>query len=165
MIRSVVALLTGMAALGLARAEDSRAPDSNVAEAKQIVQQFFSRLKGELQGAMKHGGPVKAIQVCQQRAPAIARELSEQTGWDVGRTSLKLRNPANQPDAWELGVLNKFEERKAAGEDPLQICVTCHGSDLAPELEAQLDRLYPNDQARGFRAGDIRGAFTLSKPL
>jgi hypothetical protein len=46
-----------------------------------------------------------------------------------------------------------------------ELCVACHGSDLAPEREAQLDRLYPNDQARGFGADDIRGAFTLSKPL
>ena len=117
-------------------------------------------------------------------------DLSEKTGWDVARTSLKLRNPANQPDAWELAVLNKFEERKAAGEDPAQIaygevieqdgkktfrfmkaiptaelCLSCHGSELSPELQAQLDQLYPTDQARGYQLGDIRGAFTLQKPL
>ena len=28
-----------------------------------------------------------------------------------------------------------------------------------------IDDLYPTDQARGFSAGDIRGAFTLRKVL
>ena len=190
MKRTTTGLFSCLLIMGLAHAGDAPAPDPNVAEAKQIIQEFFSQLKGELQAAIKAGGPPNAVQVCQKRAPAIAHDLSEKTGWDVARTSLKLRNPANQPDAWELAVLNKFEERKAAGEDPAQIaygevieqdgkktfrfmkaiptaelCLSCHGSELSPELQAQLDQLYPTDQARGYQLGDIRGAFTLQKPL
>lgn len=190
MNRTVTGLFACFFCIGLAHASDAPAPDPNAAEAKQIIQEFFSQLKGELQAAMKAGGPPNAVQVCQKRAPAIAQDLSQKTGWDVARTSLKLRNPANRPDDWELAVLNKFEERKAAGEDPAQIaygevveqdgkkafrfmkaiptaelCLSCHGSELSPELQAQLDKLYPTDQARGYSLGEIRGAFTLAKPL
>jgi len=39
----------------------------------------------------------------------------------IGRTSLKLRQPKNAPDAWELEQLQRFEQRKAAGENPAAI--------------------------------------------
>jgi hypothetical protein len=167
------------------------AEDANVAEAKGIVKRFAETLQGELQTAMKEGGPVKAIEICQQRAPAIAQALSEETGWDVGRTSLKVRNAArNAPDDWERQVLVRFDERQAAGEDvqPMafsevveadgqktfrfmkaipagDVCMACHGTAITPEVAAALDAAYPDDQARGYTPGQVRGAFTLSKPL
>ena len=68
--------------------------------------------QGELQAGLKAGGPTEAIAVCKDKAPAIAKSEQQKSGWaDVGRTSLKLRNPANKPDDWELAVLNKFEQR------------------------------------------------------
>ncbi|MFD2111782.1 Tll0287-like domain-containing protein [Thiorhodococcus fuscus] len=166
------------------------AMDPNSAEAKGIVKQFATRLQGELQAAMKQGGPIKAISVCKERAPAIASSLARSSGWEVGRTSLKVRNTQNTPDDWERSVLTAFEERKTAGESvatmaysevvdteqgqrfrfmkaiPTQeVCLACHGSSLSPEVTAALDKHYPEDQARGYAVGDIRGAFTLSKPL
>jgi len=165
--------------------------DTNLEEAKDIVKAFASDLKAELQAALNAGGPTNAIRVCKERAPAIAADYSARTGWDVGRTSLKLRNPAaNAPDAWEKQVLLKFEERKASGEDvktmavaeltqtdggkrfrymqalpTSELCLVCHGEALAPAVGTALDEAYPQDQARSFSLGDIRGAFTLSKPL
>ena len=165
--------------------------DPNVAEAKAIIQAFFGNLKGELQTAIQSGGPASAVTICNAKAPGIANAMSAKTGWDVGRTSLKLRNPnVNAPDAWEQAVLVRFEERKAAGESvetmayaetveangaktfrfmkaipTAELCLTCHGTDLVPEVAAEVDKFYPDDQATGFALGDIRGAFTLSKPL
>ncbi|EGV28587.1 hypothetical protein ThidrDRAFT_3655 [Thiorhodococcus drewsii AZ1] len=167
------------------------AMDPDIAEAKGIVKQFATRLQGELQSAMQQGGPIKAISVCKERAPAIASSLAHSSGWEVGRTSLKVRNTTqNTPDDWERAVLTTFEERKAAGESvktmayseivdteqgqrfrfmkaiPTQeVCLACHGSNLSPEVTAALDKNYPEDQARGYAPGDVRGAFTLSKPL
>ena len=159
-------------------------------EGRKIVKSFFEELKGELGKAMKEGGPVNAIQVCQIEAPAISIGTSERTGWRVARTSLKLRNPANTPDFWERQVLKSFEARKAGGEDvkkmeqaeiltvdgqrtfrymkaipTAELCLNCHGPNIKPEVEAKLQELYPYDKARGFNVGDIRGAFTLSKPM
>ena len=169
----------------LAETLDERAQASRAA-----VQQFAGMLKGELQAGMKAGGPTQAIGVCRDKAPEIAAQISKEKGWDVGRTSLKTRNPANTPDAWEREVMNKFEARKAAGEDvkylehfevvehdgkrefrymkaiPTQaMCLGCHGADLSPEVVKTLDRLYPEDKARGFAEGDLRGAFTITQPM
>lgn len=111
--------LAGVSALVLLAPAFADPPvDPSAVEAKALVKEFFSSLKGELQGAIAKGGPASAIAVCKERAPAIARSLSDKSGWDVGRTSLKLRNPLlNAPDAWEKQVLLEFEERKAGGED------------------------------------------------
>lgn len=45
------------------------------------------------------------------------------------------------------------------------LCLACHGESINPDLAAAIDKAYPDDKARGFKTGDIRGAFTLSKPL
>ena len=175
---------------GLALAAEET-PNPNVAEAKDIIKEFATRLQGELATAIKGNGPVEAINVCYDRAPAIAEDLSAQTGWEVGRTSLKARNVAdNSPDDWETMVLKRFDERQADGEDvktmayaevvegkdgkrfrfmkaipTSEICLACHGQEIAPEVVEALDAAYPDDQARGYSVGEVRGAFTLSKPL
>ncbi len=185
-----IAVLTLASVLVVGNAVADQTSDQLKEEAKGVIQTYFGQLKGELQAAMKAGGPVNAIEVCNTRAPTIAHDVSGQSGWQVSRTSLKLRNQGNAPDAWELAVLKKFEERKAAGQDPKSIafaevveqdggktfrfmkaiptgkvCLNCHGADLKPEVAAKLDEMYAKDNARGFKAGDLRGAFTLSKSL
>ena len=44
-------------------------------------------------------------------------------------------------------------------------CLICHGQAVDAELRAHLAELYPSDKATGFALGDIRGAFTLVRPL
>lgn len=166
------------------------APSPQVQEAKGLIKTFADSLKGELEAAIKSGGPTKAVQVCKERAPAIAADISAKSGWAVGRTSLKVRNRGlNAPDDWERTVLERFDARHAAGEpaDNLafgevvevngtrafrfmkaiptgELCLACHGTQIAPQVAAALDDAYPGDQARGYKVGDVRGAFSLSKP-
>ncbi|WP_456413511.1 Tll0287-like domain-containing protein [Thiolapillus sp.] len=161
----------------------------NVMEARKIIKQFATELKGELQKAMKEGGPVNAISACNSKAPGIAANISASSGWSVARTSLKPRATANAPLPWERKVLEEFEAKKAAGADPktldysdvveedgkkvfrymkaiptAKVCLNCHGGDeVKPEVVMRLKSLYPADQARGFKEGDIRGAFVLKK--
>ena len=159
-----------------------------IEKSKEISKAFMTELKGELEAAMKEGGPVKAISVCNLKAPKIAQHHSELNNLTVSRTSLKIRNPANAPDAWEKKVLTSFEARKAKGESPDvlafseitdengqkyfrfmkaiptgEVCLKCHGSNLDAAVTSKLDELYPNDQARGYNAGDIRGAFSIKQ--
>jgi len=181
---ALVAALTATTAVHAADAETLKG------EAKKVAMSFGGPLKKALGAGMKNGGPVNAIGVCNEKAPGIAAKAATDSGWEVGRTSLKLRNPNNEADAWELNVLNLFEARKAAGEKPdalafgevvetngqkqfrfmkaigtADVCLSCHGKDIKPEVAAKLDGLYPDDKARGFSKGDIRGAFTLKKNL
>jgi hypothetical protein len=44
------------------------------------------------------------------------------------------------------------------------LCLTCHGSELAPGVAEQISELYPEDHAIGFEAGDLRGVFWLEFP-
>lgn len=164
--------------------------EERAAQSRAAAQAFMGQLKAELQAAIKAGGPESAIGVCKDKAPRIAASLGDAKGWKVGRTSLKVRNPANAPDDWERSVLQEFEARKAAGEDlqtmekadvveaggkrsyrymkaipTADLCVVCHGAVVPPAVEAKLQALYPEDQARGFEPGDLRGTFTITQPM
>ena len=162
-------------------------PDQNQLkqEAVAIVKQFGGSLKPQLQQAMKSGGPVHAIEVCSEQAPAIAEGLSNSSGWKVKRVSLKARNSSNATaDSWEKKVLEQFDQRQAAGETAEkmayaeivdgkfrfmkaqgteQVCLNCHAAEIKPEVEAALKEKYPHDKARGYTLGQIRGAFSLTK--
>lgn len=157
------------------------------ARGAQIAAQLQGRLKSRLEAAIAQGGPVAAIGVCRDEAPGIASEVSAATGAVVRRTSLRVRNPANEPDAWERKGLERFEQLKAGGADlaavefnerlvvdgrpvrrylkpivTLPLCTTCHGTSVSPELSAAISARYPTDRATGFAQGDLRGAFSVT---
>lgn len=149
---------------------------------------LFQRLSGELASAMANGGPAAAILVCKDRAPAIAAEIQSTSGVDIGRTALRVRNPANAPDEWERATMASFAAQREAGEEwasmsatlldgmhlrwmrpiPLgSMCASCHGDAAAITAETRraLSDSYPHDQAVGFSTGDLRGAFTARVSL
>lgn len=162
-------------------------------ESRQVTGAFFKALAGELQREMQAGGPVQAIGVCKDVAPKIASELSRQHGYKVSRVSLKTRNPVlGAPDAWEQQQLAEFDRKVAAGADPktleasgvveepagryfrylkaipvAEVCVACHGpaDKLAEPVRAKIAQDYPHDRALGYSVGQIRGAFTVKRPL
>lgn len=157
--------------------------------ARQTVRLFKDRLKGELHAAIKADGAAQAISLCQTVAPDLATALSDDSGFEVARTSLKLRNPENAPGPWELEVLKQFQEKAAGGADPDklehhaevvtpegdrllrymrgiavgEICLACHGTDIKADVRAELVRYYPDDKATGYKLGELRGAFSLVK--
>jgi hypothetical protein len=140
-------------------------------------------LKRSLKGALVAGleeGPINAISVCRVQAPELAKKASN-AGVKVGRTSRKLRNPANAPKPWMEPFLELYEtdpesrepaavivdEQTVGYVEPIfmqPLCVTCHGETLAPDLAAKIGELYPNDQATGYAAGDLRGVFWAELP-
>ncbi|PVZ67627.1 Tll0287-like domain-containing protein [Pelagibaculum spongiae] len=159
-------------------------------QAKQVIKQLASTLKGELKKAVKSGGPMAAIQTCNLQAPKIAQSISSQGDWKIRRTALKVRNPNNVADAWEQAGLEQFQQQIAQGADPMKLvkkeifevdgkkhlrllkaiptgegCLNCHGSNLKPPIAQALAKLYPQDQATGFKQGELRGAFSLQKAL
>ncbi|SDH16602.1 Protein of unknown function [Pseudomonas benzenivorans] len=179
---AILGLLPALAAAGAGVPADL---DSLEHEAAGLIPAFQQQLLQTVQTALKAGGPEQAVQACQQLAPGIAAAHSR-SPWTVGRTALRLRNPDNRADAWERQVLEDFARRQQAGEDLAQMsasavvageyrymkaiatgepCLACHGQAIEPELAALIEQRYPNDQAQGFRLGELRGAFTLRRPL
>ncbi|TVP84886.1 MAG: DUF3365 domain-containing protein [Thioalkalivibrio sp.] len=179
----MIPVAMALAAVAPAQAESV---DERIAASQEAIQEFAQTLQGHLMEAMQEGGPTEAISVCRQVAPQIAEDISAETGWSVGRTSLKLRNPDNAPDAWEREVLEHFEARHAEGvpaselayhetvqEDGEEmfrlmraiptggLCLTCHGSEPSGDIQHALEQMYPEDQAIGYSEGDVRGAFTI----
>ena len=163
-------------------AETTTETDPRVTQSRQAVMLFADTLIAELKYSLEEGGPDRAIRVCHIEAPQIAKDISDHHNWQISRTSLKTRNPKNNPDEWETEVLQQFEQRKQNGEAiatleyyettkegfrymkaiPTKgLCLTCHGETLAEPVKATLAELYPEDKATGFKLGDIRGAFTI----
>jgi hypothetical protein len=179
-----------MLGISAASAADTNAqPDVMKDKSRAVAVGFLDKLRGQLMDALQAGGPTGAIEACQQIAPVAAEQAGEAAGATVRRTSLKLRNSKDAPDAWGKAMLEQFDARKAAGEKPATIeagawadgpqgrfyrymkaiptgemCTQCHGQTIAPAVQAKLHELYPRDKATGFAVGDLRGAVSISWP-
>jgi len=187
-----LALLPATLLVGCASTPSAEQQAAMVAEARKAAGGLIQTLGGELQSAMRAGGPGEAISVCKVSAPRIAAEASQRSGMQVKRVSPKNRSPQGVPDAWELEAQAALEKRLAAGEKPetldthavvrtlrgsefryaralvtQPVCVVCHGAaDSLPEVvKAKLAVEYPNDKATGFAPGMIRGVLSIRKPL
>jgi hypothetical protein len=135
-------------------------------------------LMGRLQEVLKTQGPEQAIEVCQTEAPAMAEKVGRSHGVRIGRTSTKLRNPSNRTPAWaEAQVAAQVAEpRFIKAPDggmrallPIRLgeaCQVCHGpeKDIAPGVRSALKKKYPQDQATGYQAGELRGWFWVEVP-
>lgn len=159
--------------------------DERLALSRNAAAQLGQELTATLLTALGTDGPVEAIDVCSVEASPIAEWLSEQAGARVGRTALRIRNPENAPDDAAREVMaafardlatgapappEHFETRPDGGARYMSaivtqpLCVTCHGSEIAPELATAIAGHYPADQATGFAVGDLRGAFIVEWP-
>ncbi len=157
-------------------------------EARALIKTYAGQLKSALSQSIKKDGAIAAINVCARMSPKISFKLSEDSSWTINRTSLKPRNSANEPDAWEQSVMEKFLKQQQNGEvlhsiehfeltenDTIfrymkaiptgQLCLTCHGTNIASDLKEAIAVYYPDDKATDFKMGDMRGAFTLQKDL
>lgn len=183
----VVAATLALTPLG-AGADTTETP---AAEAQAIAMRFQQTLGARLQAAMADGGPVNAVHVCRDEAPAIAARLSRESGWQVRRIGTRVRNPlTGVADAWEQTQLADFDRRLAAHAAPdalatyaeldepagryqrymkaivvAPLCLACHGQPDAqpPALRTALQTDYPYDAAVGYRLGELRGAFSLKR--
>lgn len=161
-----------------------------VKEAKTITKAFAGALKKELMKAMKAGGPINALEVCNTEAMTITKQAAIDHNAMVTRVSLKNRNPANVPNEWQKLVLEDFDARAAKGEDiksmafkkiveedgkktlrfmkavPAEaVCLGCHGTNIDMKLQTKLTELYPDDKATGYSEGQVRGAVVVIKEL
>jgi hypothetical protein len=150
------------------------------------------KLVTALNTALAAGGPEAAVLVCQTQAlPLTAEQLTDQpTLVSVKRTSLRLRNPANAPDAAERLALDHVAKLVAAGQPPPSVlvqriqsagtaapewrvyrpiatkaeCLVCHGdaATQSPALRTALQTRYPADAATGYATDQWRGLFRVT---
>lgn len=146
---------------------------------QEILLPFKQNLMQALQSGLQEG-PVAAMGVCSLQAPAIATAIST-NGIQVGRTSHKLRNPANASPDWAKPLLQSYLDNENDRQphvvslgngrngyvEPIivqPLCLACHGENLSQPVIDKLQALYPEDQATGFAQGELRGLFWAEFP-
>jgi len=172
----------------------SNLESTTVDSTRSIASQLLNSLGQKLKTAMSTDGPVSAVSVCKEAAPAIANSLSAEHGVQITRVGTRVRNQKmGHANAWQKEALTQFEERLALGEKPADLeywkvvettngkrelhyakaivtqpqCLTCHGQtqDIPAALVEKIRLEYPNDQATGYSAGKLRGAVVITKPM
>jgi hypothetical protein len=143
-------------------------------------------LSQRLTAAIAEGGAEAAIDVCALEAMPLTDSIASATGAaELRRTSLRVRNPRNAPDAQDSAALHWFAELDAQeprpvhlvqrdGEayryySPLRIaplCTQCHGPEetLSEPVRAALRQRYPDDRATGYAEGELRGLIRVTMP-
>ena len=151
----------------------------------EIARDLQTTLGKRLKAALREGGPVAGIEVCKDMAQPLTEAVA--AGYEtatVSRTALRYRNPVNAPDPRSAAVLRDWERQMAREEAVLEpqveiaedtvivhrriltapLCLRCHGepATFPPDLRRALSDAYPEDEAVGFTAGDLRGAFRIA---
>jgi len=162
-------------------------------DAEQTAVSFMQELETAFKKEMAAEGPVGTVSVCSELAPEISGRISRDTGWRVTRVGTRVRNPLlGTPDAWEQKVLMDFKKRRIQGEGIEKLshsevvgepggmffrymkaigvksqCIACHGPEdrIKPEVREILKERYPHDKATGYKTGELRGAFSIKRPL
>jgi hypothetical protein len=154
------------------------ANDKRKAVAEKAKEALFAGLSGRLKEVLQSQGPAAAIDVCSQEATEIAGTVGKQHGVEIGRTSFKLRNPANAPRDWVKPFVEKrvdtpqyvpLDSGKLGALFPIRLdvkCLMCHGQpdEMLDEVKPELAKRYPDDAATGFKQGDLRGWFWVEVP-
>jgi len=156
---------------------------------KAIVAETFSLLSSNLQTAMQQGGVSNALPFCSLAASPLTAGMAGKHGVTIRRVTHKPRNPASRADATELAILNHYEAALTGTNPPPplltnltastvtffapivlnnELCLKCHGEhgkDISSENVALIAHLYPQDEATGFKLGQLRGAWRIDIPL
>jgi len=156
----------------------------------QVAGRLFASLMTTLQEKIAAEGPESAIAYCRLEALPLTAQVAEEfpSVKNVRRTALRVRNPANAPDAADRSVLEQWlaswnpsappqpvmkEYTATDGTKELRYyrpvpvmatCLACHGSgdEIAPNVRAAIERDYPQDKAVDFEEGDLRGAIVVT---
>ena len=148
-------------------------------DAQKKVGLFKAALGAELKAALTAGGPAKAISVCADKAPEIAKKMSDDT-LSIRRVGTRVRNSkTNTPTAAMKAVMGGLTTDKPVYHGVIDgkeasvhalfiqqpVCLSCHGpkGSLAPEVTAALAEQYPDDAAVGYAMGDLRGAIVVER--
>ena len=147
------------------------------AHAMKAKESLSAALSLELKAAM--ADPAAAIHFCKAQAPIIASQIEKEQNLRIGRTSFQIRNLNNQPPQWAKGFVNARVNDAVTlqlADDGLgllfpirvkTVCLHCHGqqSEMDPSIFAAVLSDYPDDNATGFKVGDLRGYFWIEVPV
>lgn len=155
-----------------------------------IVEQATQAIQGALRKAIdeKNGDLVHAVQYCNLNAYPITDSLEQHFGVKIKRTSLQVRNIANEPDSVERALLENLQKVAFAGAQPSPLildinkdyfryvspimikplCLNCHGmrerGDIPEVVQKEINERYPLDKAYDYNLNELRGAWMVMLP-
>lgn len=163
---------------------DAKAQNFEV-EAKKLATDLKSSLMKNLSQKIASEGAVKAIPFCHTNVGPIAKAAANErmNKFEFGRTSHKIRNEKNLAMHWAKSylkefqgkfkgdvkkdfIIHKLENGKRVYLEPLYIqaqCLTCHGENLNKSVKMELNKVYPNDRATGFKLDEFRGLIWIKE--
>jgi len=116
---------------------------------------------------------VEALTFCTSEASNITKKVNSKlpSYAKVRRTALNVRNANNAPDAIDIKIMQDFMDKPTKIKvyqdgnitrvyKPLYtmgVCLKCHGTAISKELQATINKNYPEDKATNFKAGSLRG--------
>jgi cytochrome c553 len=137
-----------------------------------------------LMGTIQKKGTLEAVTFCNKQAYPITDSMAVAQNASIKRVSDKPRNPENQANAKELGIIARFKKAIASNEKyqpvteiengevkfyaPINtnsMCLQCHGSpekDIEPKVLTALTNLYPEDKATGYDVNEVRGIWSIT---
>lgn len=139
-------------------------------------------LENSLSRAIASKGFDGAVEFCNTKAIPITDSVSKSLNASIKRVSDQPRNSGNQAKEGELFYIDMCkqsleegkelkpfiseDDKKMIGYYPIitnSLCLNCHGTkdDIKTETLAKINRLYPNDQATGYKEKELRGIFVV----
>ena len=153
-----------------------------IARADLAIVTLQSAVLTEQAEATAEGLP-SSVESCHLYVVSAAYWIRRREGIELGRTSDRLRDPANAPRPWAAAIVAQHAGRRVDDVDGFVVdlgdrigvlrpvierpgCSACHGprEKLDPRVRAEIDARYPLDRAVGYRDGDLRGWFWVEVP-
>ncbi len=151
---------------------------------KEIAMATFKVFKGHIQKVASTQGLPAVVDFCNKKALQLTDSMAQANNVIIKRTSHKLRNEKNAPDAAQKEILDTYLKAQEEGQalkpivkkdkdgyvhfyGPIKLkheCLKCHGQpekDISPAIYKVIKEKYPNDQATGFKEGDLRGIWDI----
>jgi hypothetical protein len=182
---TVILSVIALAACGKREPASHIPHEEAVKLAREAAQDAFTQLSGELAKAIESGGPVAAIPICSEKAGPLVAEVASRRQLGLRRLSDRPRNPQQMAGGKDLATIESFRAAIQNGTAPepaveemtdgstlvrlpiiasQPLCLQCHGTeaDISEETRATIRKLYPDDQATGYRLNDLRGIWQVT---
>jgi hypothetical protein len=186
---ALLSILTMLMAPGFTGCRNAADPSEQQAQwleqGNALSRAAFDTLRSSLMQAIASQGLPGAVPYCHENAAALTGSMAPE-GVSIRRVSPRYRNPDNAADSLDQVTWLHFQQLKSKGDSlaPLVVtqgdktiyykpillqpmCTPCHGqpdSEIPEQVMTAIKDKYPNDQATGFRPGDLRGLWKISFP-
>lgn len=136
-----------------------------------------------LMGTIQREGVLEALEFCNVQAYPLTDSMANHHNAKITRVSDQPRNPNNRANEEDLKFIQQFKNDIENGNDPSSVvvennmkvafyhpiitndkCLLCHGDpkkDIADDVFKSINELYPDDEATGYYANQVRGAWKI----